>query len=98
MHMRLSYNSEHVHLIDDRLTNFVVGLTKTSPNVRAPADGNYDVCASVTDSLRSGETRTLSCIGTGRYLVVQLMGTNFLSLCEVEVYSGICIYICLLFN
>ena len=25
---------------------------------------------------------------TGRYVIIQLAGTNYLTLCEVEVYSG----------
>jgi hypothetical protein len=92
----LSYNYDRVHLIGDivdRLKNFKIGLTDTSPTEWAStADGNYTVCHSESGKFGGG-TRTLSCVGTGRYLVVQLMGpSEELNLCEVEVYSGICMY------
>jgi len=71
-----------------RLANFKVGLTNTSPQVQAPVVGNYDVCASVSDELGLGETRNIPCFGTGRYLVIQLMSADPLTLCEVEVYAA----------
>ena len=71
-----------------RLSNFQIGTTNTSPQARAPAIGNYQACAHVGGALAAGETRSITCNGKGRYVIVQLKGRNYLTLCEVEVYGG----------
>ena len=71
-----------------RLSNFQIGATNTSPQARAPAIGNYQACAHVGGALAAGETRSITCNGKGRYVIVQLKGRNYLTLCEVEVYGG----------
>ena len=68
----LSFNSKHVHLIDERLGNFKVGLTNTSPQVQAPAVGNYDVCASVSDPVGLGETKNM-----GFYITLLITATKY---------------------
>ena len=73
-------------LAAERLANFQVGTTDVDPRTKAPAvNGGYSVCATVTSALRPGESRSLKCVGTGRYVIVQLKGRNYLTLCEVIV-------------
>jgi hypothetical protein len=74
--------------IDDRLANFNVGVTNTSPTELAPTPDNIEVCATQEAALAAGETKTFDCVATGRYVVVQHIGTNYLALCEVEVLGG----------
>ena len=71
-----------------RLANFQIGTTNTSPQAQAPAIGNYQACAHVGGALGAGETRSIACNGKGRYVIVQLKGRNYLTLCEVEVFGG----------
>jgi hypothetical protein len=56
---------------------------------KAPVVGDYDVCATQGPALGAGETKLFACPSYGRYVVVQLKGKNFLTLCEVEVYGTI---------
>jgi hypothetical protein len=59
---------------------------------KAPVVGDYDVCATQGPALGAGETKLFACGSAnkhGRYVVVQLKGKNFLTLCEVEVYGGV---------
>jgi hypothetical protein len=72
----------------ERLTHVKVGLASVNPQVQAPAEGNYEVCATVDDVLAAGENKLIKCSGTGRYLVIQLPAEQYLTLCEVEVFGG----------
>ena len=72
----------------ERLTNFKIGLTNISPQQQAPAVGNYKECATVNERLGAGEKKSVACSGQGRYLVIQLIPKNYLTLCEVEVFGG----------
>ena len=49
----------------------------------------YNRCKYHSGSVSSGGTITLNCDGSnhGRYVYVMLRGKDFLTLCEVEVYS-----------
>ena len=72
----------------ERLADFQIGTTFNNPSVTAPVLGAYSVCASQGDALGAGKTKDFACDSTGRYVIVQLKGANFLTLCEVEVYGG----------
>jgi hypothetical protein len=75
-------------IIGKRLANFNVGVTNTNPSEQTPTPINIEVCATQEAALAAGETKTFDCVATGRYVVVQLNGTGFLTLCEVEVLGG----------
>ena len=72
----------------NRLAYFQIGTTNTNPTQTAPAVGNYPACAVNGGSMEKGECKAFDCHSKGRYLVVQLRGTNYLTLCEVQVYTG----------
>ena len=77
--------------IGDRLTNFFVGVTNTPTSVQAPILGSYPLCAHYTRSVPDGGTVNITCSAStpaGRYLIIQLSKPDYLSLCEVEVYSS----------
>ena len=78
----------HFHLSAERLSNFKVGLTNISPQQQAPTVGNYEECATVNELLGAGQKKLVACSGKGRYLVIQLIPKNYLTLCEVEVFGG----------
>ena len=67
--------------------NFQIGLTNANPLLQAPSLNGYEICARVLGALQLKETKTIKCIGKGRYLIVQMKGHYYLSLCEVEVYN-----------
>ena len=73
--------------IGERNANFVVGVTNTDPNTVAPTPDGLTLCAQYPGTSATGDIIDLTCESpvTGQYLVVQLRGTNFLSLCEVQV-------------
>ena len=73
-------------LLAYRLVNFQVGLTNRHPKIKTPTLDGYEVCATVRVAMNIRETKTIECIGKGRYLIVQLKQKDFFSLCEVEVY------------
>ena len=80
-------------LIEERLTDFYVGLTNTDPKKTKPVVGKYDVCAQYKGHPDAGETVSLKCgakKNCGRYLIVQLPKDEYLTLCEVEVYPVSC--------
>ena len=61
----------------DRLTNFNVVLL----------DANQSIVSSVNYPSQAGAPTTIQITGTARYLKVQLVGTNYLSLAEVQVWG-----------
>ena len=87
------------HLIPgwDRLSNFTIGVTNASPDSVAPSVSgpNYDVCTAKSGIHGSQITLTVTYMCTtvcgapwppqGRYVIVQLKGTDVLTLCEVMV-------------
>ena len=54
----------------------------------APALTNYKLCNSYAGAVGTGRTQSFSCGTTGRYVVVQLKGRTYLTMCEVEVYGS----------
>jgi hypothetical protein len=74
----------------NRLANFNVGVTNTSPGQQASVLGTYQVCATSDGALGAGETKEFTCEAVGRYVVVQLLGKEYLTLCEVEILGGKC--------
>ena len=76
-----------VFALADRLKNFQVGTSNDSPQTKAPAISNYNVCAKQATAVGAGETKALKCDATARYVIVQLNGYQYLTLCEVEVWG-----------
>ena len=75
-------------LTAERLHDFNVGLAHCSPWEVAPAPGNYDVIAHEAGALGAGVTAaydTGTCPLSGRYVVIQILATEILTLCEVKV-------------
>jgi hypothetical protein len=73
----------------DRLADFDIGVGYVNPTDHKPvADETYDVCATQDDALGQGETRSYACNKVGKYVIVQLKGKNYLTLCEVSVLGG----------
>jgi len=65
-------------------------VTSTDPNVTAPSFSNYPLCGAHPGSVGAGVTVKITCKPglVGRYVIVQLKGSNFLTLCEVQVFTG----------
>jgi hypothetical protein len=64
-----------------------VGVTDTSPVDVAPTPGQYAVCAHAA-SQGAGESKRFPCKASARYVIVQLLDRNYLTLCEVVVSGG----------
>jgi hypothetical protein len=76
-----------------RLSNFNIGVTNKnpsehSPSVWATAPGHYTPCVSYPGALGLGEKKSFRCVDRGRYVLVQLMRADVLTLCEVVVLGG----------
>lgn len=73
----------------ERLSQFNVGLSNNSPDLVPPDPSNYQVwsyqesAAPLVLTLHGNETSPV-----GRYLIIQILRTESLCLCEVEVYIG----------
>ena len=73
----------------DRLRNFVIATTNNDPFGDRPVHRtNYDVCATEDGALKKGEYKEYECVATAAYLIIQLRGKGYLTLCEVEVFGG----------
>ena len=84
--------------VEERLNNFIIGLTNTVPTEQPPTIDRYNVCYQYNGK-PPRITFTVSCNQTtppGRYLVIQLPATEYLNIYEVEVY-GKCDYLCCFF-
>ncbi len=74
------------------MADFVVGVTDDSPSDVAPdpATPSYQLCSSYNGTFPGRTRARVVCDDTGpvsgRYVIVQLTGTDHLPLCEVEVY------------
>jgi hypothetical protein len=73
---------------EERLSQYYVVVTETRPADENPAFGNDNICAYRQDTHQGA--LTLKCYKpiTGRYVTIQLQKTDYLTLCEVKVYSG----------
>jgi hypothetical protein len=72
----------------ERTANLTVAVSSKNPSQESPASGNYQVCSTIVDSLKAGETRTFPCSKVGRYVIVQrVIGNEILGLCEVQVFG-----------
>jgi hypothetical protein len=80
-------------VVAERLQDFVIGLTDFDPAVSAPTVDTLRVCATSEQAVTRGASALFDCEERGRYLVVQLKGTNYLTACEVEVYGGTCFHL-----
>ena len=70
---------------DQRLSNFVIG---TSLSLVHPALDNYAVCVTRVEAVGRGRTQTFGCRARARYVIIQLQGSDVLTLCEVQVFAG----------
>jgi hypothetical protein len=70
------------------LQNFEIGLSNLHAATQIIQLKSYNLCAKVTKPFKYGERRSISCIGKGRYLLVQKNDKSALTLCGVEVYRG----------
>ena len=81
-----------IPLSGDRLKDFYVGVTDNLPTTVAPTPSpiNYELCHHYAGQVPQGARERILCDGpvTGRYLIVQLTGTNYLTLCAVEAYAS----------
>ncbi len=76
-------------LAAERLSNFKILVGNQFDQSSFDSSG-YSTCASVQGALGAGETRQTICdqAAIGRYVVVQLTGSDYLTLCEVAVYAS----------
>ena len=77
---------------ETRLHYFLVGVTNSAAD---PVRGTYPLCGRFPSTVAPGATVTLNCdpdISAGQYVIIQQPsdGQGWLTLCEVEVYGGIC--------
>ena len=75
-------------LAGERLKNFRIGTTNTSPKRLKPTPQNYHTCAAKNGTMSSAQYEVFKCVAEGRYVIIQLKGKDFLTLCEVEVFYG----------
>ena len=85
--MYITSGKLHFSVPADRLANFQIGATTDRP-VSSIDLNSYNVCASNDGPMGAGETRAFACSAVGRYVIVQLRGTNPLTLCEVKVMGS----------
>jgi hypothetical protein len=78
------------HCLAERLSNFDISVTNWDPQDMAPSPSllKDDVCATENGRLGAGETKVIPCVKVGRYVIVQLKGRNYLTMCELEVYGS----------
>jgi len=72
------------------MTNFIVGLTNTTPGVLTTLLGSYSICAQYPGFPAGGSRVIMECQSNtlpGRYLILQLPIVNYLSACEIEVFT-----------
>ena len=79
----------HKFFAADRLSDFNILVGDTFSESSFDSSG-YSTCASVQGALGAGETKEINCnqAVTGRYVVAQLTGSNYLTICEFEVYGS----------
>lgn len=77
-------------LIAFRLTNYTIGLTNVSPESQAPIPGEYDMCHLHSEGTPTEQLIKCDSVTIGRYLIIQLLGKNSLTICELEVYTIPC--------
>ena len=74
------------------LANFYVGVTDDAAAAQAPTTFplNYEVCYDHQPAVAQSRRVRLVCDSalTGRYVIIQLKGTSYLHMAEVEVYAG----------
>jgi hypothetical protein len=72
----------------ERLTDFNIGVGVKDPAAESPTDRIYTKCATEDGRLGAGETKAYRCEAVGRYVIVQLNGQNYLTLCEVAILGS----------
>ena len=74
---------------EERLADFNILVGNEFDSVNNTPSGFWGICAHVEGHLGSGETRSIPCGTpmTGRYVLLELQDTQFLTICEFEVYD-----------
>ena len=72
-----------------RLRNFRVGVTNNNPRRVRPNINNYHLCSHHRGAAGRGQLLNLNCRRRlyGRYVIVQIHGRQYLTLCEVQVFG-----------
>ena len=81
-----------LNIVDDRLDNFIVGVTNTEPNINTALRGSYPLCGQYNGPSRDQTTLRVNCSAdtpAGRYVVIQQNSTGYpaLTVCELEIYT-----------
>ena len=73
----------------NRLRNFRVGVTNRHPRRVRPNHSNYHLCRHHGGAVGRGQLLNLNCRRGlyGRYVIVQIHGRQYLTLCEVDVFG-----------
>jgi hypothetical protein len=74
----------------ERLADFRIGVTNNDPEERPPVPGDYETCATSEAAMGLGATSVFPCEANGRYVIVQLNGENYFTVCELEVFGSEC--------
>ena len=79
----------HYSLKGNRLRNFRIGVTDNNPRRVRPNINNYQLCSHYGGAAGRGQLLNLNCRRPmyGRYVIVQIHGRQWLTLCEVEVFG-----------
>ena len=76
----------------ERLTGVTVKVSDRTPPVKTPKDldgSGYSLCAKYSAKPKAGQIINMKCRANaaGRYVYVYIPTTNYLTICEVEVYG-----------
>jgi len=71
----------------ERLRNFYLGVTDDNPVANKPNLDNYDVCEINSAPIGAGATKAFACGKRGRYVIVQQIYSDYLTIAEVKVYA-----------
>ena len=74
----------------ERLRDVFITVSNISPETQAPTLSGATNCGSYAGPFTDGETRSISCGKSGRYISVILDTTERLTLCEVQVFGSKC--------
>jgi len=84
----INYKTKIIYFLAQRLSNFYILITDSNPTLKGPVYSESYLCAYYTCSPPVNSTVSIKCAESscGRYLVIQLEETNYLTLCEVQVF------------
>ena len=74
--------------ISDELGNFLLTLHSELQYIPIPSDYAGPICGKEIEYIRRGRSKSYTCPNEGQYILVQNIGTRYLAICEVEVFTG----------